>query len=86
MSTKYEPLGNTLLVEPKALSTTISLPDGVGGTGEYVIRGIGNGDKIPSSLEVEDVVIISDGMGMYPVKNTKYLLVNVESVLAKVTR
>ena len=81
MSTTYQPLGNTILVESVPVSTTIAIPGGIPGSGRYTVIAIGDGEKVPFNLKEGDVVIISD-MGAVPVTNTNYSIVNVESVLA----
>ncbi len=80
MNTKYEPVGNNILVEAVTIDSTIALP----GTVEpdeytvvataYDVRYIGVGDK----------VIISSMAPKVPIRNTKFSLTNADNVLCVV--
>ena len=83
MKIKYEPIGNTVLVEAVAIKTSIQLPDSIQ-SDKYTVVALGNGDKVPKELSVGDVVILSPGFGMVPVKNTNYVITNADNILARI--
>jgi co-chaperonin GroES (HSP10) len=83
----YQPIGNTLLLEEIAVSTTIAVPGGFmmgDSTGKFKVAAVGDGDKIPKAIQPGDTAIVSMGSGVIPIKDTKLYLVNAEQVLAKV--
>jgi co-chaperonin GroES (HSP10) len=83
MSTTYEPIGNTILVEPVLPSTTISLPKGTDLQAErYKIIQTGDGDEIPNMIDVDDIVILSPMTVPIKISNSDYVLVPASSVIA----
>ena len=83
MSTTYEPIGNTILVEAILPSTTIAIPGGfdLPEGGRYKIIALGDGDKISMALSKGDTVILSAFQAV-KIKDTNYSIVPSESVLA----
>lgn len=81
---KITPIGNTLLVEAVAISTTLALP-GTIEADRYTVVAVGDGDKVPKTIKVGDTVILQENFMAVPVKNTNYKLVNSDLVLAKVS-
>ena len=82
MKMKYEPIGNTLLVEAIDISTTIAIPGSVQPE-RYTIVARGSGTKIPKELKTGDTIIISGYVT--PIKDTKYGIATADSVLAKIS-
>lgn len=83
MITEYEPLGNTVLVEPILPTTPLALPGNVYMNAErYKVIALGDGDDIPRALGIDDIVILSSGVGMVKIKDTNYFITNAENVLA----
>ncbi len=84
MSTPYQPIGNTIIVEEIPVSKTITVPSGfVFGTSKCTVVALGDGDKVPASIHVGDTVIVSDN-GLSLVLEGKQRLVDAESISAKV--
>ena len=84
MSTTYEPIGNTVLVEPVLPSTTLAIPGGCElEAANYKIIALGTGKDIPLMLSVGDVVVLSGG-NMVRIKDSQYQLVAADTILARV--
>ena len=84
MSTTYEPIGNTVLVEPVLPSTTLAIPGGYElEAANYKIIALGTGKDIPPMLSVGDVVVLSGG-NMVRIKDSQYQLVAADTILARV--
>jgi co-chaperonin GroES (HSP10) len=79
----YEPIGNTALVEPLSPTTTLQLP-GTYEADQYVIIALGDGDKVPSSISEDDIVILTPGAAMVKIPDTHYSIVNVDNIIARV--
>jgi hypothetical protein len=86
MSTTYEPIGNTILVEAILPSTTIAIPGGydLSEGGKYKVVAVGDGDEIPS-IDIGETVILSPTACGVKIKDTNLSIVPAESVLAVVT-
>jgi co-chaperonin GroES (HSP10) len=84
MSTTYEPIGNTVLVEAILPSTSIAIPSGydVSEGGKYRIVALGDGPDVPQALDVDNIVILSPTAAEVKIKDTNYSIVPSESVLA----
>ena len=83
----YQPIGNTILLEEIAVSTTIAVPGGFmlgDSTGKFKVVAVGDGDKVPKAIQLGDTVIVAMGGNIIPIKDTKLSLVNAETILAKV--
>jgi co-chaperonin GroES (HSP10) len=84
MSKKYKPIGNNILVEPIAISTTIAIPGGYDlDAANYKVIALGTGDEVSSELSIGDTVVLA-GANTVKIKNTKYELAAANAVLAVV--
>jgi co-chaperonin GroES (HSP10) len=84
MNTIYEPIGNTILVEPVLSTISHTIPGGFEfeATNHKIIA-LGTGPAIPAMLSVGDIVVLSGG-NMVRIKDSKYQLVTSDTVLARV--
>jgi co-chaperonin GroES (HSP10) len=85
MSTTYEPIGNTVLVETILPSTTIAIPGGydISEGGKYKIVAVGERVRA-GRFSVGDVVIVTSPMGMTKIKDTNYYLTPSDNIIAKI--
>ena len=83
MSTTYEPIGNTVLVEAILPSTTIAIPGGydMSEGGQYKVVAVGDGDEVPN-IGVGETVILAPTTAAVKIKDTNYSIVPSECVLA----
>jgi len=79
----YEPIGNTVLVEPVSPTTTIQLP-GTYQADQYVVIALGDGEKVPTNISEDDIVILTPGAAMVNIPNTHYSIVNADNIIARV--
>lgn len=80
----YVPLGNAVVVEAVAVSTTIKLP-GNYEPDSYTVVGIGDGKLISKKLKVGDSVVLNPGASFVKIKDTNYAITNAENVLAVIS-
>ena len=90
----YVPLGNAVVVEAVAVSTTIKLPGNLSTTIKlpgnyepysYTVVGIGDGKLISKKLKVGDSVVLNPGASFVKIKDTNYAITNAENVLAVIS-
>ena len=84
MSTTYEPIGNTVLLETISPSTTIAIPGGFESEGgQYKVVAVGERVRA-GKFSIGDVVIVASTMAMTRIKDTNYYLTLSENIIAKI--
>ena len=85
MSTTYEPIGNTVLVETILPSTTIAIPGGfeLPEGGQYKVVAVGERVRA-GRFSIGDIVIVASTMGMTKIKDTNYYLTPSDNIIAKI--